>query len=351
MKKLLSMLLVLIMVFAMFAGCTKDESDPTDNVPTDNGGAGDNNTDGMTMQERIDAGESPLVAYSANNLNDSFLLGIVETVGESLEGYGFTYQYSSCESNTATQIEHLENYLEMGAVCLIVSPMSADTLKDIALNAIGQGCYVIYLGGTPSDYEISGLVNVDHKTVGIRAAEMMLTWVDNTYPDAGAGDVKAALGRYSTTDEMISRTDAIEEVFADDGRVEIVYRKDLLEGTVAEGYNIGEEALTFDADIRLFACFSSSVALGVSNYLMSRSDLNLDEFAAFGTEGNDEASAAVDMSETGESVMRGLIRYGGSNPADALAGCAHDLLFGITQAPDYRFDEIFTHNTVGYTVS
>ena len=358
MKKTLAILLAMLMIIAMFAGCSSsdndansDNTDQNEDVNTDNNENTDDDTDAdtseMTMQERLDAGESPLVAYCANNLVDSFLLNIVETVGEKMEAEGFTYQYVSAESNTATQINQIENFIEMGAVAIIVSPLTADSLKDTALRAIEQGCYIVYLGSTPADYEISGLVNVDQREVGSLAAEMMLTWVDDVHPDG----VNAALVRYSNTDEMLSRTDAMEEVFTEDGRVNITYRKDLMEGTVSEGYNLAEEAMTMDPDLRLFACFSSSVALGCSNYIMAQSGLNLDEFASFGTEGSDEGTAAIDMSTDGGSIMRGLMSYGGADPADTMFQCTYDLLMGNVEAPNYCFDEVFTYNTVGYEIA
>lgn len=341
MKKMLALLMAAVILLCMFAACSTTEDEPSQ---TSVGSAPDpsQNADNPPPSEPTE--ETKFIACAANNLNDGFIVGLVNTIEEYCKADGITFQATSCESNIALQIEQIENFVSMGVNAIICMPKSTDGLKDTALSAMERGTYMIYLGGTPSDYYISGLVNVSQELVGEAAAKMALKWVDAAYPEG----VKAALYRYTTTDEMISRTDAMEEVFREDGRVNIVFVKDLIEGALVSGYTGAEEALTYDPEIRLFMCFSSSVALGASNYIMSRTDLNSEEYATFGSEDDADARAAIDLSQTGESRMLGLIAYGGANPADTLYACAYDLIMGNVEPPDYRFDEVFTYNVVGF---
>ena len=49
--------------------------------------------------------------------------------------------------------------------------------------------------------------------------------------------------------------------------------------------------------------------------------------------------------------MRGLMSYGGADPAETMFQCTYDLLMGNVEAPNYCFDEVFTYNTVGYEIA
>ena len=65
-----------------------------------------------------------------------------------------------------------------------------------------------------------------------------------------------------------------------------------------QGYTFAEEALIYNPDIRLFIGYTEGVAMGISNYICGRGDLDPSEYAAFGA-GYAEA-AAVMIDQAGE---------------------------------------------------
>ena len=255
MKKSISLLLAIIILLslAIVAGCSSAEGgDETDNTVTvqDNtpDSTPDSNTDDTQENNEI------LIAFAATTLSDEFMNSLNLQLAQWFAADGYNYQYTSCENDTALQIQQIENFVTMGASLVMTCSNPVSSLKEIMLYAMDQGTMIVLIGCEPKEsdgFEVSGVISTDNKLVGTLVAEMAIKWIQDTYPDANSeSPVKCASFRNAFNDDNMLRSDTIIEVLNDSGVAQVVYTEDNQLFSVDEGYTSTENALTYDDEIR-----------------------------------------------------------------------------------------------------
>ena len=360
MKKMLSILLALSLLFCLFAlmGCESEEAGEELNeqssqgtTPPENGE--DSGEEEMTMQERLDAGEHPLIGMVVNGLDDSMIKMEAEFLEEELEALGFEFSVQSCEGVNTTAIEQIENFVTMGAIHIIMMPREADPFESVVVSAMEQGVQITFMGlPEPENYAPSGGSAVKWSDVGNLTAEMAFAWIDEVYPDAGPGnEVHVAFALFSSTSFFKTMMEDVMELFENDPRTIVAFTKDNVRG-IDPSFTFAEEALTADPEIRVFIGWQDNCGIGASNYVMSQPYLDPAEFAAFATGYSADTDAIVEMAKTNESCYRGSTAYGATdvnaNPAQGILDVVKALVFGEKEAPFWNYDTIWTIDSFGF---
>lgn len=357
MKKIISLLLVFIILLSITAvvGCSGDGADENadDKETTDSNIAQDNSIDNAVEDKEKDDGT--LIAFAATTLSDEFMNSLNLQLAEWFAEDGYNYQYTSCENDTALQIQQIENFVTMGAELVMTCSNPVSSLKEIMLYAMDQGTMIVLIGCEPKEsdgFEVSGVISTDNKLVGTLVAEMAIKWIKDTYPDANSSSpVKCASFRNAFNDDNMLRSDTIIQVLNESGVAEVVYTEDNQLFSVDEGYTSAENASTYDDEIRVFAPFSSSVAIGCNNYIISNATADLSLYAVFGSDSLAAAADLVDQSGDDTSVLRGIVNSAGGSPAESAYNVITALVTGTQKAPYYYYDPITPYNAVGYEVA
>ena len=102
----------------------------------------------------------------------------------------------------------------------------------------------------------------------------------------------------------------------------------------------------------VFLTQENEAAKGINNYLLTRTDLDLENFAIFSINSDITSIALVTQAsdEPTASILRGLIPYGSDDTGRVAADIAYGLLSGEKEAPYWIFDELHTINTFGWTL-
>ncbi|MGI5971989.1 MAG: sugar ABC transporter substrate-binding protein [Oscillospiraceae bacterium] len=361
MKKTLSVLVVLSLLFsfALLVGCSKKEEPagtqpgtqaPTEKQPAEETEAPANESGEVTKEmlesskpneyvpEKLDAGMEVIVAFNPTDFN-----GIGgpqnERLKAELEPIGITYMCTCWESDTAKQIQQIENWVTMGAAAIIVHTADPAAIKDSATAAEEAGTSMIFYGTEPQ-YFCSGITSVNLDALGYSSALIARAWLDERYPDAAEGSIKvAAYGLYLVTDVGVL-SDAIRRGITDDPRCEIVYSNDDCTG-IDKGYTATQEAFTTNPDIKLVASYDLYAAFGASNYIMSLPGVNPDDYCVVGTTANESLPDFINSTLEGKAVFRGTTT-GDDDPAAGMLECIDALLFRGEEKPYYFIEPLHT---------
>lgn len=337
-KFLFLTLIILLYLFTTTTGCSKEPD----------------NTSTFTDNDILptSANDKGLICFAANTLSDSFLNSIDTTLNEMFTADGYVYMSTSSENDVALQINQIENFVTMGAKCILTCASPVSSIKEACINAIEKGTYIVFLGMEPHEhdgFEVSGVVNNNNQEVGEVVGGMAIKWVNDTYPESDAENpIKAAVFPLTLNDDNIVRSEAIYDTINTSENIDIVYQFEGSSITVDQGYNYAENAITFDAQIRLFVSFSSSVGIGINNYVISNVTDDYKMYAAFASDFTEDAAKLVEQSVDGHSILRGIVNYGDGNPAASAYECITALITGVKPAPYYLYDATKPINSVGY---
>lgn len=395
MKKCLSVFLVVLMILsiAALAGCEEAADEPstapvsnapsdtpaekepvTEVVTTSTGGevtvvtAADGTVtyNGVTVSEmqsakpcdyileKLAAGLRPIIACSFVSLTSDYMVSMNTGMEEAFVSAGFEYAYATSEETINIQLEHIENYVTMGASIIIINPNDADMVGTASQSAMAAGSYVVVRGTISAEYNITMSCVQDQVALGENVGKMVLAWIDKQYGKDYDGTVKGAVFYNLNIPDFKTRYETFMVLMEADPRVDIVYENAGPVMSTDAAFTASEEAMTFDPETRFFICTTSSGALGVSNYILSQSytEAELEGFASFGS---DSTVTAIEMVDTaiagGDSILKGFCYTGTTNPADAIVVPVFSLINGEYDIPGAVVAErVSTYNSFGFEI-
>lgn len=299
---------------------------------------------------RLEAGEEVLVGYAVNTLANPALKQTIDNVQGFLEDMGCTVSVVACEGDTALMINHIENFIEMQVDLIIVAPIDQDAMKDSLLKAEAAGIPVIFNGQYPAYAdEVSGGGATDYPELGVQTAQSALAWIDQQYPDAGDGEIHVAILGFNNTYIFKQTYDNMLSTIEADPRITVSYTA-TEHNSIDSGFNAAAEAMTMDPEIRVFLCYQDSPGIGVANYLMSQSSLNMDEFGVFC---GSYSETSAEMVDDPFNPMRSILYYGiYGNEKETIMGydiffAAREVLLGH-QKQCWLIMDMWSYDSFGY---
>lgn len=351
MKKQLTLCLAAVMLLMLaLAGCTLEEDRP-DQQQSQASTSAQVQEGIKSVKERLEAGEEVLVGYAVNTLSNAALKQTIDNVSGFLEELGCTVSVAACEGDTALMISQVENFIEMNVDLIIVAPIDQDAMEDTLMKAVDAGIPVIFNGQYPSYADqMSGGGATDYMELGTQNANAALAWIDEAYPDAGEGEVHVAVLGYNNTYIFKQIYTSMLEVLEADPRITISYTGEE-HNSIDLGYSAAEEALTMDPDIRVFLCYQDNPGIGVANYLMSRPELDMDEFGVFNASYSDTSR---DMVDDPQNPTRSILYYGVyESDAEIIMGynifyVARAILLEEVEPPFWILDDVWSYDSFGF---
>ena len=361
MKKIFTLALALMMTFSIAAagGCAQKEpaAQPETTQPTAD--TEELTYNGLTVEqlkaskpneyikEKLEAGLEPLIFFGAPLLTDSLMVMINDGLCADIEAMGFSYTYGDCEGNFARMVDMVENAVTMGASAIIIMGF-VDGTGDACAQAMEAGTSVFTLAAEP-DFEVSGKVSVDPHTQGAAAVDMISAWIDQRYPDAGEGEIKAMVTVSYQTALAAGRSEAYMEGLAADKRIQLIHTATEVATSIDEGFTFAQEAFTIDSDIRVILTGSCAAAVGANNYVVANCGDRLDQMGIFCSTQDPTVLELIEKgAENDASCLRGTIAQGIEKVWESMIQCVQDVLIDGA-APGYiKYDRLYSVNNFGY---
>ncbi|MGI5971499.1 MAG: substrate-binding domain-containing protein [Oscillospiraceae bacterium] len=362
MKKTISMLIALLMVFSVcsLAACGKDnaQAEATQAPPAEEAAAkapaeeepaqAENALDltktkpNEYIQEKLKAGMEVMVAYLAVG-NNFFTQALSEGITAELTPLGYTVDTFFGEDNQMTQINQIDNCVEMGYSLLIIIATDSIVVKDPIMKAQEAGVSVL-LYGEPADYTC--VVRLDVYESAWQQSEMAGAWIDKVYPDQ---EVRVAVLATSANSANLVKKQSYLDYVEQDPQMNLGYLHEQCMGTDA-GFTAAQEAMTSFPDTRVFIDFDIGASIGVNNYLLSQinAGLNIDEFGIFAAGEDNNTRNILSLDYTEPTAFRGTI-LDGETMWDAVVLMANKILNNEVKAPYEFLQPIFAVTNFGYT--
>ena len=165
MKKIISLMLVLLLVVGCFAGC---------------GSNGNAEGEG-----------SKIIGVCMQNKSSSISVLQEEALIEMFEPLGYDVQVVSADDSSATQRSQVENFILLNAEMLVILPCEISTLEDSLIKAREQGIKVVVSGGTGtvSEDAYDAVCSDDEFMVGMYVASVAKTWIEGNMDPNGDWEV------------------------------------------------------------------------------------------------------------------------------------------------------------------
>lgn len=276
MKKILSILLVLAMVFC-FAACGNEP-------------AADDSADIS-------------VGLSVSTLNNPFFVTLVDGAQDKADELGIALTVADAGDDSAKQASDIEDLISAGIQVLIVNPVDSDAVAPAVQSAIDAGIQVIAVDRAVNGVDVACSIASDN----VLGAELAANYlVELAGEGAVCAELQGVLGASATTD----RGTGFHNVA--DGKLNVVASQ-TANFNREEGMTVMEDMLQANPEIACVFAHNDEMALGA---LEAIGDKNI---LVAGFDANDDAIAAVKAGTMAATVAQQPALMGATAVEKALA--------------------------------
>lgn len=300
MKKLLSIILTISMLAVLLVGCNNNDN-KTQNT-ADNINQQQNNSDTAVQS---DASGKKVTALFISLEGEYFTI-FDSLLKEGLEAKGYVYESQSCNMDSVTMIEQIENAVAGGTDLIWMWAPNGEAVSDACKAAKEKGVAIYAFIQNPGDESCDVFRGTDEKVCGNSVAEMAMEWADKEYAGAEDGAIKTVIFGNTDSSQQKERFEAIQSKISEDSRFEV------LESVAIEASTVASQAATENmfskyGDIDCFITTGGEFALGVLAYTHSEAcPVDMSSVAVFGTELNEELASYIK-----DGTLKGTIMNGG----------------------------------------
>ncbi len=269
MKKIVSLLLVLVMVLSMCA-C----------APKDNGG-------------KDDGDKKFLIGMSQCNLGEPWRVAMNDQIATAAKAHPeFEVKFADAAQDNSKQIADIQNFIQMGVDLLIVSPNEATPLTKVVKEAYEKGIPVIVLDRKIDGDTYTQFIGADNFEIGKIAGEYV---ADKLLKDGGK--ICMIKGLEGAT-PCIDRDNGFREGIKKNAKVEII-AADNADWLREKAITIAEQQLQRFDDIDIFYGHNDPMAEGA--YIACKNANRLEGVKFIGIDGLPTADGGI------RSVMDGRL--------------------------------------------
>lgn len=250
---------------------------------------------------------------------ETYTIGFVNIgPGEVFEEYASAYESAMTEAgweasttngefDPNTQISQIENYIAQGVDVLIVFPSSGEAVSAAVDKAMEAGIKVISFVNETENFDVH--LTSDDSVVSAYTCELAAKWVEENFPDAEDGSVKACAVVYYANETNVAQSEPLLKIEEYSSKISLEKIYEVSDEDIETGVTAAEDIYTTNPDINLFLVSQSQIALGMNNYYTSLNSPVTDysDLGIFTINGSTEIYKTILSSADGESPLRGLM--------------------------------------------
>ncbi len=277
-KKLLGMALAVIMTMQVFVGCgaTKENGDTT-------------NTSNESQTSEGNSNGDIVIGISVLNLTGQFFIQLVDAAQTECDSIGATLMTNACDSDSANQIDALENFISAGCDAIIVCAVDSEATAPVIAKAKEQGIAVVCLTSTIDGYD--AYIGCDEYTLGYTQGVAVGARIAEMY---GTEDpVEAATLNYDLMESVIARKEGII-AGVQEKAPNVTFVADATAADQEEGMTATENFLQANPNLKVVCGVSDGAALGAYQAFKAAGLTDSDKYLIAGIDATDEALSLIE---------------------------------------------------------
>ncbi len=282
MRKVLTLLIVLVFAFTLFAGCANTaQEQAAAEAPSES------NTDSGT--EEMTADEKPVFAWLLLGAND-WTVQYQEAAKEACEENGFDYVDYNCEGDVQKQLDHVQTCISTGVAAIAIQPAENTAIAPALKKAADAGIIVINHFEMDASLGLNDYNNVNFVIFGQYEAGHLIgeAFAEKLPEGSKVGLIGGTAGADNNNQRKQGFTDAVQ------GKLEVVSEIDA-NWDRAKAQTAAEDIMTAFDDIAGIYAVDDGMAVGVVEAVKAAN--KLDQIIVGGTGGD---ANGLKMLEAGE---------------------------------------------------
>ena len=261
----------------------------------------------VSAEEATESRSGLKIGMTVPAVSSDFMVALSDLLRGYLEDQGHTVQFDSADGDVTKQITQVENDVQMGCDALVVWPVNGDGISSAVTKAVEQGIPVLAFANAIPGASANQVAAEDGE-MGEAEAELANDWINETFPDAGDGEVKVFVITASNTPQAVDRSEGMQKIAEMNSKVNMI-TADVDWDSPSGSSALVENTLMTNPDIKVIMTPGGTVGVAANNFAMSGNAQieNRDEFAVFTVDETEEIDAAI-LDES--AVLRGTISMG-----------------------------------------
>lgn len=323
-KRLFIMLLVAIMGVVALVGCSKDEKDTSATK-----GSTEDTSQKETESKADDKKDEPFkVGVTLQSLENSYWAGVFGEVETLLKEKGWDYTILSANENSATQIEHIENFITNEVDLIMVHPADPNAIEDYLKQAKDAGIRVMVWDDIMENTDVNWVL--DNEKLGYAIGEAAANFINEHY--SADNKAQVAIMNHPQTPILLERENgilkALEEIAGDN--YEVVAQQPALDAQTALSHM--ETIFQANPDVKVVCSIGAGGDIGANEAFLTKYEGNIPEdVGIFSADATEQQLEAIVNGE----ASRASVGFEGSNKKTA-AACVdmYDRLLNGEEFPD-----------------
>ena len=272
--------------------------------------------------------EGYTIGISVLNLTGQFFIQLVEAAQAECDATGCTLMTNACDSDSANQIDALENFISAGCDAIIVCAVDAEAAKPVIEKA-KKGIAVVCLTSKIDGYD--AYIGCEEYTLGYTQGVAVGQRIAEMY--GTEEKVEAATLNYDLMESVIARKEGIMDGVKEYApNVEFV--ADATAGDQEEGMTNTENFLQANPDLKVVCGVSDGAALGAYQAFKAQGMTDPDKYLIAGIDATDEALKLIGE----ETIYQVSVSQNPTATGKALVDTACAVLNETSYPQDSLFD-------------
>lgn len=306
MKKSISLILALVMVFSLAICC----------------------------QTAAYAEEKPSIGFVTFGLGGDFFQALADTFVATFEEAGWEASYVDGQFNPTAQIAAMENYIAQGVDTIVLWSVAPEAMGFVIEQAQAAGIKVVAFVAPTEKYD--ALMLAEDAKLAASLNKLAAKWIDTTFADAEDHSVPVAVFSCRTANTGVVQADVLVTIEEYSTKAKFVKEVELQDENTDTGMAAAENLYTTDPEIKVFLSAHNGLALGINNYFTGLSS-PVTEYADMGVfcvNGNEEIAQLI----LDETPFRGMVLTGG------VQDTANEILYVVSGLADGSLEPGFIKN-------
>lgn len=310
-QKSLSLILVGILIIAMAVGCNSQEPEEASEPTSSNETA--ENSSGGTEEVEEQADEEPFkVGITIQSLENSYWAGVFGEVEALMYDRGWEFTILSCQDNSATQIQQIENFITNEVDLIMVHPSDPNAIEDYLKQARDAGILVMSWDDAMENTDLNWIL--DNTELGYTIGTEAAIFINEHYSEDNMA--KVAIMNYPQTPILLERETGILNALEDGaaGKYEIVAQQPALDAQTAMAHM--ETILQANPDTKIVASIGAGGDIGANEAFMMTTGGDIPEdMGIFSADATQQQLEAI----VNGQATRASVGFEGSNKKTAEA--------------------------------